>query len=70
MGSLRHILLKVFCANLLSKYFVFYIVMTLVYCVAGLEKVEEKINKQGNGERLDIFQFINDLNDKQENIAF
>ena len=40
-------------------------------CVAGLENVEERINRQGNnGERLDIFQFINDINDKQENIAF
>ena len=51
------------------KVFLVFIVITL--CVAGLENVEERINRQGNnGERLDIFQFINDINDKQENIAF
>ena len=38
--------------------------------VTGLENVEERINRQGAGEGLDIFQFINDLKDKQENIAF
>ena len=38
--------------------------------VSGLENVEKRINRQGDGEGLDIFQFINDLKDKQENIAF
>ena len=38
--------------------------------VSGLENVEERINRQGDGEGLDIFQFINNLKDRQENIAF
>ena len=38
--------------------------------VTGLENVQERINRQGDGEGLDIFQFINDLKDRTENIAF
>ena len=38
--------------------------------VSGLENVEERINRQGDGEGLDIFQFINNLKERQENIAF
>ena len=41
-----------------------------ITCVAGLENIEERINRQEKEERLDIFQFINDLKDNQENIAF
>ena len=44
--------------------------MVITHCVAGLENVEERINRQGSGERLDIFKLINDWNDKHENIAF